>query len=412
MTATVTPRRRAGLVLIAAVAGLVPVRSQPPAPDPLAFLAPWIEVTREERQKLDGGEAVARTLPGQDGQIAVFVATRLAATPDALAAWTRTIAAFKRSQFVLAIGRFSEPPVLSDLDGMALDDRDLDELRRCRPGACGLKLSAAEISSLSSVAAASGDGWREAVQRSFRQLVLNRVNAYRAGGLTALPPPADRDNARRIGDALASIMARSPYLDRVPGLVGWLRAYPNEGGDLESFFYWSKEFFGSGKPVIGVTHVGIARPSLAAGTATIVAGKQILATHYSQTSLGLTMALPGAAGSPTYLVYVNRSALDVLSGMVGTLARGIMERRLSRQAPVVVSGLRSRLESGPPPATPGAFPPPGSGTDGTGFAPLTVSATACRPQRAIDASTVAGSAVLTEGVAQIWCHRCQTPNWG
>ena len=359
MTATVRPRRRAGLVLIAAVAGLVRLRSQPPAPDPLDFLEPWIEVTREERQRLDDGEAVARTLPGQDGQIAVFVATRLAATPDALAAWTRAIAAFKRSQFVLAIGRFSEPPVLSDLDEMALDDRDLDELRRCRPGACGLKLSAAEISALSAVAAASGDGWREAVQRSFRQLVLNRVNAYRAGGLAALPPPADRDNARRIGDALASIMARSPYLDRVPGLVGWLRAYPNEGGDLESFFYWSKEFFGSGKPVIGVTHVGIARPSLAAGTATIVAGKQILATHYSQTSLGLTMALPGAAGSPTYLVYVNRSALDVLSGMVGTLARGIMERRLSRQAPVVVSGLRTRLESGPPPATPGPSRPQG-----------------------------------------------------
>ena len=160
----------------------------------------------------------------------------------------------------------------------------------------------------------------------------------------------------------------------MPGLVGWLRAYPHEGGDLESFFYWSKEFFGSGKPVIGVTHVGIARPSLAGGTATIVAGKQILATHYSQTSLGLTMALPGAAGSPTYLVYVNRSALDVLSGMVGTLARGIMERRLSRQAPVVVSGLRTRLESGPPPATPGPSRPPGSGTDGTDFAPLTVAA--------------------------------------
>ena len=105
--------------------------------------------------------------------------------------------------------------------------------------------------------------------------------------------------------------------------------------------------------MVGVTHVGIVRPSLtAAGTATIVAGKQILATHYSQTSLGLTMALPGRRGSPSYLVYVNRSALDVLTGMVGKLARGLMERRMSRQVPMVVSGLRARLESGPPPAAP------------------------------------------------------------
>ena len=102
-----------------------------------------------------------------------------------------------------------------------------------------------------------------------------------------------------------------------------------------------------------MTHVGIVRPVLTAGVpATIVAGKQILATHYSQISLGLTMALPGAAGAPSYLVYVNRSSLDVLGGMVGTLTRAVMERRLSRQAPIIVGGLRTRLESGPPPATP------------------------------------------------------------
>ena len=409
MTATARRQRRAGLVLIAAVAGMVPLRSQPPASDPLAFLAPWIEVTREERRRLDNGEAVARTLPGQDGQIAVFVATRLAAPPDALAAWTRVIAAFKRSQFVLAIGRFSEPPVLSDLDEMALDDRDLEEVRRCRPGACGLKLTAAEIEALSAVAAASGDGWREAVQRSFRQLVLNRVHAYRTGGLAALPPPADRDNARRTGDALASIMARSPYLDRVPVLVGWLRGYPHEGGDVESFFYWSKEFFGSGKPVIGVTHVGIARPSLAAGTATIVAGKQILATHYSQTSLGLTMALPGAAG---------RAVLPRLRQPFGTRrpqrdgrhagtrhhgTAGVAPGAGHRQRPA--GAARERPAAG----RAWSFPPVGSGTDGIGFAPLTVAAAARRARRRATSSTGADSAPFTEDVAPIWCRWCQTP---
>jgi hypothetical protein len=61
------------------------------------------------------------------------------------------------------------------------------------------------------------------------------------------------------------------------------------------------------------------------------------------------MALPGTAGEPSYLVYVNRSSIDVLNGMVGSLARPIMERRLTRNAPAIVAGLRARLESGPPP---------------------------------------------------------------
>ena len=147
----------------------------------------------------------------------MLAATRLDAPAEALAAWTRAITAFKRSQFVLAIGRFSDPPVLSDLDALALDDRDVDELRRCRPGDCGLKLSAAEISRLSNVAAAGGAGVARRGPAGFRQIVLNRVQAYRAGGLAALPPPADRDGAPSIGEALASIVERSPHLDRVPG---------------------------------------------------------------------------------------------------------------------------------------------------------------------------------------------------
>ena len=149
-------RPAGGLMLIAAIAALAPVRSQPPAPDPLAFLEPGIELTRGERARLNANEAVARALPGQDGQLAVLAATRLDAPAEALVAWTRAIAAFKRSQFVLAIGRFSDPPVLSDLDALTLDDDDVDELRRCRPGDCGVKLSASEIAALANVAAAGG----------------------------------------------------------------------------------------------------------------------------------------------------------------------------------------------------------------------------------------------------------------
>ena len=132
-----------------------------PRHDPFEFFAPSIVVSDEERATLNRDRVVARTLQGGKGQVGVFVATRLTAQPDALVAWTHAIVELKRSKFVLAIGRFSDPPRLSDLDGLVLDDRDLEAIRRCNPGACGLKLAASEIGALK-VAAAPAGGYTSA----------------------------------------------------------------------------------------------------------------------------------------------------------------------------------------------------------------------------------------------------------
>jgi hypothetical protein len=64
------------------------------------------------------------------------------------------------------------------------------------------------------------------------------------------------------------------------------------------------------------------------------------------------MVMRDATGSTSYLVYVNRSQVDMLRGFFGTFVRGVLEDRLERQAPLIVRGLRSRLESGNPPDDP------------------------------------------------------------
>jgi hypothetical protein len=154
-------------------------------------------------------------------------------------------------------------------------------------------------------------------------------------------------------DAFAAILERSPYLTRMPPVVDWLTNYPRAEGRVESFFYWSKEHYAEGKPVVSVTHVGIMHDgSNRRLPSVLVAGKQIYATHYVDGGLGLTMIVCDAATGSAYLVYVNRSQVDVLRGWVGGLVRGVLERRLEREAPLVVGGLRARLESGAPPAEP------------------------------------------------------------
>jgi hypothetical protein len=317
---------------------------------PFDFLAPSIVVSAHDRAALDRDQVVARVLSGKSGQLAVFVATRLNAEPDALVAWTRAIAELKRSKFVLAIGRFSDPPQPSDAEQLTIDQRDLDAIRQCRPHKCSLKLPAADIESLTGAAAEAGDDWRDAVQRQFRRLLAERVILYRAGGLAALPPAADRQKPRSAVDAMSAIIKQSPYLAALPHVAEWLSDYPHAKAAVESFFYWSKEYDDDGKPVISLTHVGIVRPeSDHRLPAVVVAGKQIFATHYLEGGLGLTMIVrDGASGTP-YLAYVNRSQVDLLRGLIGTFVRGGLEDRLARQAPVIVGGLRARLESGEPP---------------------------------------------------------------
>ena len=75
--------------------------------------------------------------------------------------------------------------------------------------------------------------------------------------------------------------------------------------------------------------------------------REVLATHYRNASLGLTAVVGDAAGR-CYLVYINRSQLDVLGGVFGAWKRAIVEGRLKNESAAVFNEVRRRLESGPP----------------------------------------------------------------
>lgn len=114
-------------------------------PDPFAFFQPDVTLTTGDRERLAGRETVTRILPVRDGQLAVFAATQLDAPPQSVATWARTTG-----------HRFSDPPALSDVDDLVLDERDLDALRACTPGDCQIKLAWPEIVSLRALTAAPG----------------------------------------------------------------------------------------------------------------------------------------------------------------------------------------------------------------------------------------------------------------
>jgi hypothetical protein len=306
--------------------------------DPFAWLRPAVIVDPAARTRLADGELVVRVLPATDGELAVFAAARLNAGSDRLAEWVGAIAQLKKSPYVLQVRRFSDPPVFEDLQDLTLDDADLADLRTCRAGDCAVKLTASDMALLRRTADSGGVRWKEAVQQQFRRIVWDRLRAYQADGFGALSPYADRRKSTDPQAAFGALAQRSPYL--TADALLW--------ADRQSFFYWSKEQYGAGKPVIGITHVEVVRPCGTGPLRLMAVSREIFATHYRNASLGVTAVSEDASGI-RYLVYVNRSQVDVLGGIFGGWKRSIVEGRLKSESADVFSEVRRRLESGPPP---------------------------------------------------------------
>jgi hypothetical protein len=342
-------RHRMGLALLVAVP-LLALASQAPAPssavaDPFSSFRPWIDITAEDRARADRGETVVRILPAKDDEIAVLGVAAIAVEPDGFVAHIEAIEALRTNPPRVPITkRFSQPPVLGDLAALRLDPHEVAGLRICEPGDCDLKLTHAEMTRLRSIARSRESSGEEAVQQGFRQVILDRVAQFSSGGLAVLPPYVDKAAPVKTADVLARLLEHSPYFTaRLPRHAEFVRTFPRASLDTgNGFLYWALDRV-EGRPVVSGTHVSIVRNDPGSGLPLVtVAGMQVFATHYYQGSLGLTYLV---GDSKRYLVYVNRTELDVLGGFLGGLKRAILESRLKKDVARLIAGLRERLEN-------------------------------------------------------------------
>lgn len=320
------------------------------AGDPFSLFAPNVRLTAGDRRTLARGGVVSTTLDSSSGQVAVFAMSRVDVSPARLIEHARAIEDLKRSTFVTTIGRFSDPPVLADLDGLVLSPRDVEAALACAVGSCSFKLTAGEIELLRTAAAAATNDRERVIQQAFKRVVLARVQAYQAGGLHAVPPIANRETPLLLGRGFEAIVSASPPLTQVPAVGSWLRGAETNGHHLESFLYWSQENYGAAKPVVAVTHVALITPE-SPGAPAIVLGKQIFATRYMTGGLSLTAIATDTATDTHYLIYLNRTGVDLLGGLFGSFKRALLESRLKEEVPDLIARLRTRLERGGPSTT-------------------------------------------------------------
>ena len=298
--------------------------------------------TAEEFSALERGEIVVKPLPAtHKREVAFCGVARLQGDPVAL------LAAFKESltrsgnRVILGGGKIGTPPAPEDLQALSLGKGEIEDMKRCTVGDCKVKLSAAMVARLRSEMDWDAPGYRPAAARLFKSMLFDYVQDYLARGDAALIEYNDRAGAVRLRQEQPALLVSLPYVnDSAPEFAAYLQDFPRaELPGVENTLHWSEVKLGL-KPVILFTHTMTYTRRRNDAPQILVATKQLYATHYFDSSLSLTL-LTGAAGgegsAAIYLLYANRSRLDMFGGLLGGVRRRVIETH-------VLDGLRDVLQ--------------------------------------------------------------------
>lgn len=315
------------------------------------FLEKYAEFDASDLARLAAGQPVAKVSQTKAGdEVAVVGAIRIAVPREFYLERFTQIVQFMRQQGVSEAGKFRNPPALNDLAELHLQEKSLEDLRKCREGKCGMKLPAESIARFRKEISWSSPDAVQSANNLFREILLNRVRAYLASGNAGLAAYNDKKLPNSLARESDRLVLDSAYLRQfAPRLADCLRLFPACDSGIESFFYWSKENYGHGlKPVVSMTHVMIDRPPAVDSQWIWEASKQLYADHYSNGSLGVTLMVDAQAesGKPSfYLVYLNRTRSDTLHGFFSFFIGGIIRGEARNQLSDRLERLRARMES-------------------------------------------------------------------
>jgi len=318
-----------------------------------AALFAQLGLTPQQRAAIDSGKPVAKVLSwGGSSEVYVFGAVYIGGSPDAYMKIARNIARFSGTPGYLGIGELPASLTGADLSALTLDADDIKALKSCREGACDVQLPTESIQAFH-----DGVNWSQPDAASqanglARGMVLELIRAYRRGGNVALGVYRDKDHPARVVDQFETMVGRSSSLpDVVPELRRYLLQYPD--ADLpgaDSFFYWEKVNFGL-KPTIRINHAVTYHTQSPAGELSVVAIKQLYASHYFHTALDVSVCVadgerPGRRGF--YLITLKSSEQDGLTGLKGSVVRKVAVDKTRSSLETALASIKAAVEQTAP----------------------------------------------------------------
>lgn len=246
-------------------------------------------------------------------------------------------------------GPISIPPKISDLDGFRPEARDIDDLRNCRPGKCGVKLSPQMIRSLSELPEAASASSNE-IARVYKQMLIDYVAEYIEGGDKAL---IDYDAPRkpvRLVEEYAAIYSKPNLADLLaPEFGRYLRTFPTKPAGVEDRFDWAIVETGL-RPIFSITHSSAYSKRTDGTDVFILAAKQIYASHYIDATLAVfVLVISNSSESPKgFLVFSNTSRSAALAGVFGGIVHSVAEGQAEERVGELLIRAKSRLEAAAP----------------------------------------------------------------
>lgn len=342
---------RVATVLASAVVALAPAGSvveaqtgPPRFPERLErFLTDTVALTPGERRRLLAGEVVTKMLDADPSkEVAILGVVWIDAPRRRYVEAVSDIERFERGGGFKVTRRISSPPRLADFAELRIPDEDLRDLKDCRVGDCAVKLGEASLRRFQTEIDWSAPDAPARANALIRQLALDYVTRYLAGGNERLAVYRDSSRPMFVAREFEDMVAAMPVLStHMPEVRRYLLEYPRVTlPNATSFLYWQETAFGL-KPTIRISHLTIQdNPD-----DTVVTSKMLYASHYFWTGLELRVLIPDPArGRGFWLVTVNRSRSDGLSGFTGRLLRGRVRSQAENGTRTALLATKRRLE--------------------------------------------------------------------
>lgn len=287
-------------------------------------------LTDEDLQKLEDGEIVIKELDRlARREVAVIGVVRLEFAFEFVRQGFERTVTTQRRESAREYGRFSDPPVISDMNSLEFDESDIDDLRECRVGDCEWNLSEKLIRDLGSGVDWNSENARKRASEVLKSGLISYLGGYIREGSQNLMVYRDTETAVSLAEEFEGLTRDMILLDRFDKrFADFVRGYPSgRPPGATDFFNWSEVKVGF-KPVVMITHTLQTERTTDGGGVMLNGARQIFANHYFDSSLGITglFGFPAEGGRPeTYVVFVNRSRASALRGRIGGLLRGLIE---------------------------------------------------------------------------------------
>ncbi len=313
------------------------------------YFKQYVGLTDDQIAAIRNGRPVAKTLQSRiPAEIFVFGAIYIKAEPESYLEFAHDLDRLRKLPEYLAIGKFSDPPQLSDLNGFTFDSEDIKALKGCKPGNCQVQLPASRIDDFHQSIHWSAPDVDDQVNQLLQKAALQRLVAYQHGGNQVLGFYNDKKNPSEVPEQFKYMLSYSKALPKVlPDFYRYLLDYPNaKPANVEDTFSWSKVKFGL-KPTLRVVQVVTMHGKDPHEPAYAIAEKQLYTSHYFETALNLTYCMrahedPKQPGF--YLIMAMGSEQAGLTGFKGSIVRRVAVDRSVSSLQKSLASIKSTLE--------------------------------------------------------------------